>query len=116
MEIQKKFALPFACFVFGIIGIPLGIQPRKSARSYSLILSLGIFLFYYIFVSVGEVMVKNGLIPVFLGAWLANVTVVSLGIYLFVKAAHETPIWVLTWLGDILDRLFQFFREKIVKG
>jgi lipopolysaccharide export system permease protein len=115
MEIHKKFGLPFACFVFGIIGIPLGIQPRRAARSYSLILSIGVFLLYYILISVGEVMVKNGLIPVLLGAWLANGALISLGIYLFIKAAHETPIRVLTWLGDILDRLFQFFREQVVR-
>jgi len=116
MEINKKFALPFACFVFGIIGIPLGIQPKRSARSYSLILSLGVFLLYYIFISVGEVMVKSGLIPVLLGSWLANVAMISLGIYLFVKAAHESPITVLTWLGELLDRLSQFFREQFVRG
>jgi lipopolysaccharide export system permease protein len=116
MEIHKKFALPFACLVFGIIGIPLGIQPRRSARSYSLILSLGVFLLYYIIISIGEVMVKSALIPAIVGAWLANVILIALGIYLFIKAAHETPIRVLTWLGDILDRLYQFFREQVERG
>ena len=116
MEINKKFALPFACFVFGIIGIPLGIQPKRSARSYSLILSLSVFLLYYILISVGEVMVKSGLMPVLLGAWLANGAMISLGIYLFVKAAHESPITVLTWLGELLDRLSHFFRERFVRG
>jgi len=116
MEINKKFALPFACFVFGIIGIPLGIQPKRSARSYSLILSLSVFLLYYILISVGEVMVKSGLMPVLLGAWLANGAMISLGIYLFVKAAHESPITVLTWLGELLDWLCHFFRERFVRG
>ncbi|HUT84390.1 MAG TPA: LPS export ABC transporter permease LptF [Thermodesulfobacteriota bacterium] len=116
MEINKKFALPFACFVFGIIGIPLGIQPKRSARSYSLILSLSVFLLYYILISVGEVMVKSGLMPVLLGAWLANGAMISLGIYLFVKAAHESPITLLTWLGELLDRLSHFFRERFVRG
>jgi lipopolysaccharide export system permease protein len=116
MEINKKFSLPFACFVFGIIGIPLGIQPRKSARSYSLILSLGVFLLYYILISIGEVLVKGGLMPVLFGAWLPNFALISLGIYLLIKAAHESPIKVIAWLGEILDRLLQFFRETIVKG
>jgi len=115
MEIHKKFALPFACLVFGIIGIPLGIQPRRSARSYSLILSLGIFLLYYVFISIGEVTVKSGMIPVLVGAWLPNGALISLGIYLFIKAAHEKPITVLTWLGDILDRLFQILREQFIR-
>jgi lipopolysaccharide export system permease protein len=116
MEIHKKFALPFACFVFGILGIPLGIQPRRSARSYSLILSLGVFLLYYILISVGEVTVKSGVLPVLVGAWLPNVGLISLGAYIFVKAAHESPIAILTWLGDIMDRLFQLLREQFIRG
>ena len=34
VEIHKKFSIPFACFVFGILGLALGIRNRREGRSW----------------------------------------------------------------------------------
>lgn len=116
MEIHKKFTFPYACIVFGIIGIPLGIQPRRSARSYSIVLSLGVFLLYYIMISIGEVLIKIGWMPIFVGAWFANIVMTLLGIYLFIRAAQESPVLILIRVGEMLDRFVQFIQEKLLRG
>jgi len=33
MEIHKRYAVPFVCLIFGLMGVPLGIQSRRSGRS-----------------------------------------------------------------------------------
>ncbi|MDP2967845.1 MAG: LPS export ABC transporter permease LptF, partial [Deltaproteobacteria bacterium] len=48
VELHKRYAIPFSCLVFGLLGVPLGIQPRRSGRSYGFVLSLLILLTYYI--------------------------------------------------------------------
>src|SRR5688500_11658751 len=46
VEIHKKFAIPFACIVFVILGLPLGITNRRGGKSSGFSLSIGIILFY----------------------------------------------------------------------
>ena len=48
VELHRRYAIPFACIVFGLIGVPLGIQPRRSGRSYGFVFSILIILAYYI--------------------------------------------------------------------
>ncbi len=46
IELHKKFSIPFACFVLGILALPLGAQLKSSRRSYGLVVALAFFLFY----------------------------------------------------------------------
>src|SRR5438128_4511972 len=48
VEIHKKFAIPFACLVFGVLGLPLGITNRRGGKSSGFSLSVVIILVYYI--------------------------------------------------------------------
>jgi lipopolysaccharide export system permease protein len=94
---------PFACIVFGLIGVPLGIKPRRSGRSYGFILSIFIILTYYISFTIFEVLSKNTRISLFLAGWAPNFLFGALGIYILVKTAKESPFKPLVWLIEALD-------------
>jgi lipopolysaccharide export system permease protein len=108
VELHKRYAIPFACIVFGLIGVPLGIQPRRSARSYGFILTIFIILGYYMSLTASEIFAIRKIIPPFLAGWMPNLLFSSLGVYLIVKAANESPFKPLVWLTEGLD----FLRRK----
>lgn len=108
VELHKRYAIPFACIVFGLIGVPLGIQPRRSARSYGFILGIFILMTYYMSLTASEILAMKKTIPAFLAGWAPNFLFCGLGVYLLVKTAKESPFKPLVWLTEGLD----FIRRK----
>jgi lipopolysaccharide export system permease protein len=103
VELHKRYAFPFACIVFGLIGVPLGIQPRRSGRSYGFVFSLLIILAYYISLIAFEILAVRRTIPTFLAGWAPNFLFGGLGIYLLIKTANETPFKLSIWLTEAID-------------
>ena len=89
VEIHKKFAFPFACIVFGILGLPLGITNRRGGKSSGFSLSIAIIVFYYVLINNGEQLAALGRIPPFVGMWAANLFLLGLGIYLLRRANRD---------------------------
>jgi lipopolysaccharide export system permease protein len=102
VEYHKKFSIPFACIVFGLIAIPLGIRKVRGGKSYGLIISLLVCLVYYLLLLSGESLGKNGTLPPLLSMWLPNIIMALLGIYLFFHAARESTPFILTWCNDLV--------------
>jgi lipopolysaccharide export system permease protein len=105
VSLHKRYTIPFACILFGLIGVPLGVQPRRSARSYGFILSIFILLAYYISLIAFEILAVKKAIPAFMAGWLPTVMFASLGIYLLIKAANESPFKPAIWVAEALDLL-----------
>jgi lipopolysaccharide export system permease protein len=103
VELHKRYAIPFTCIVFALIGVPLGIQPHRSGRSYGFILSILILLAYYISLTASEVLAVRKIIPAFFASWIPNLLFLGLGIYLLVKTARESPFKPIVWLTEALD-------------
>jgi LPS export ABC transporter permease LptG/LPS export ABC transporter permease LptF len=91
-EIHKKFSIPFACFVFGVLGLALGIRNRRDGRSWGFVASLSILFVYYVLIDVGESMANNGRLSPLLGMWIANLVLGAGALFLLVRAAREAPI------------------------
>ncbi len=89
VEIHKKYALPFACIVFILIGAPLGTMLRKGGFGVAGGVSLFFFLVYWAFLIAGEKLADRGMLSPFLGMWAANFVLLLLGIYLTYKSATE---------------------------
>jgi lipopolysaccharide export system permease protein len=103
VELYKRYAIPFTCIVFALIGVPLGIQSRRSGRSYGFLLSILILIAYYITLTAAEILAMRKMIPPLLAGWIPNFLFCGLGTYLFVKAAKESPFKPIIWLTGALD-------------
>lgn len=103
VELHKRYAIPFSCLVFGLLGVPLGIQPRRSGRSYGFVLSLLILLTYYISLSASEILALRKVIPPFLSGWTPNLLFGMFGLYLLIKASKESPFKPLIWMTEVID-------------
>jgi lipopolysaccharide export system permease protein len=89
VEIHKKYALPFACLVFVLIGVPLGTMLRKGGFGVASGVSLLFFLIYWAFLIGGEKLADRGLFSPFWGIWSANFFLGILGIYLTYVSSKE---------------------------
>jgi lipopolysaccharide export system permease protein len=99
VELHRKFSLPFACLVFGLVGIPLGVQPVRAVRSRSFSISLVLIFGYYLLLTAGEAMAEKGTLPPLMALWMPNVVFTVLGIALFVAVARERSVNVLAPLS-----------------
>ena len=93
VEIHKKLALPFACWIFVILGLPLGSSTKKGGRTSSFTLSIVVILVYYICITAGEKTAMDGRITPFLGMWGGNILFGAFGLYLFMRYARDLPIF-----------------------
>jgi lipopolysaccharide export system permease protein len=92
IELHRKFSLPFACLVFGLVGVPLGVQPVRAVRSRSFSVSLALIFLYYLLLTAGEATAEKGVLPAVVALWIPNVVFAVLGIGLFVSAAQERSL------------------------
>jgi lipopolysaccharide export system permease protein len=107
IKIHEKFSIPFACLVFGIIGIPLGLQSRSSrgGKSIGFAWSIGVLLVYYLLTNAGTSLAERGVLLLEVGMWAANAIFLGLGIYLLIKAANESPVLLMVWLSRGVKKL-----------
>ena len=98
-EVHKKFSIPFACFVFGVLGLALGIRNRRDGRSWGFVASLSILFVYYVLIDVGESMANNGRLSPLLGMWAANLILGAGAVFLLVRAAREAPMGLPSFSG-----------------
>ena len=89
VEIYKKYAIPFACVTFILIGAPLGIRIRKSGIGISVGVSLGFFLLYWSCLIGGEMLADRDLVSPWLSMWAANIAIGIPGLLLVVLTAKE---------------------------
>ncbi|HHJ51661.1 MAG TPA: YjgP/YjgQ family permease, partial [Caldithrix abyssi] len=73
VEIYKKVSIPFACLVFILIGAPLGIMSRKGSMGTAISLSIGFFLFSWVFLIGGEDLADRRYLTPFMAMWAANI-------------------------------------------
>jgi LPS export ABC transporter permease LptG len=90
VEMNKMFAIPFACIVFGILGLPLGITNRRGGKSSGFSLSIAIILIYYVMINNGEHLADTGKIGPAVAMWTPNLVLLALGIYLLIRANRDT--------------------------
>jgi lipopolysaccharide export system permease protein len=93
IEVHKKFSIPVACILFGILGLPLGIRSHRSVKSRGFAIGLIIVCFYYILRLGGEAFAETGYIPVAIGVWTPNILFALVGISLFYITYKEIAVF-----------------------
>lgn len=107
VEIHKRFSLPLVCFLFALLGLPLGMSTRRGGRTSGFTLSLIIILIYYVLITGGEKASLEGQIPSWLGMWGPNLIFLAISLYLFIKEAREEKLNLKTW------RLVSWFKAGL---
>jgi LPS export ABC transporter permease LptF/LPS export ABC transporter permease LptG len=92
VEIHKKYAIPAACLVFAVVGVPLGIRTHRGGRWAAFVVFIPIVLFYYFCLTVGEQLGDAGRIPAWLAMWGPNLAVGAFGLLLLRASVTERAL------------------------
>ena len=91
VELSKKFAIPFTCLLFGLLGAPLGIHSSRGGKSGSFATSIVVIFLYYVGLIFMQNMGKSGKIEPYLSVWLPNIIVLGIIIYTSYKMQKDLP-------------------------
>jgi LPS export ABC transporter permease LptF/LPS export ABC transporter permease LptG len=81
VELQRRIAFPAACLVFALLGVPVGVRPRRGGRATGIILTLVLIGgYYFLFVS-GAHLAQQGSVAPWAGVWAANFVATAIGLF-----------------------------------
>ncbi|MFI5164283.1 MAG: LptF/LptG family permease [Bacteroidia bacterium] len=106
VEWHKKFSLSLACLVLFFVGAPLGAIIRKGGLGMPVVVSVIIFILFWVISITGEKMAQEGVFPAYIGMWIATAVIAPLGLFLTVKATSDSS------LLDA-DAYLKFFRKLL---
>ena len=108
MEWHRKFTLSFACLIFFFIGAPLGAIIRKGGLGMPVVVSILMFIAYYILMITGEKFAREDAWSMVGGMWLASFVFLPLGIWLTYKAATDSGVMNIESYQALFKRLIKF--------
>lgn len=104
IELHKKFTLSIACLIFFFIGAPLGAIIRKGGIGMPIVISVFLFIFYYIIDTAGYKLARDGRVDVWEGMWASTAVLLPLGVFLTYKAVNDSSVFKSEVYVDFLRR------------
>lgn len=90
IEWHKKFVLSISCLVLFFIGAPLGAIIRKGGFGMPVVISVILFIIYFIISMFSEKMVREAILPAEIGMWMSTFILLPVGVLLTIKAANDS--------------------------
>jgi LPS export ABC transporter permease LptF/LPS export ABC transporter permease LptG len=96
VEFHRRLAFPAACFVFALIAVPIGAQPRRGGRAAGSLIAVLLIAGYYLLLIVGSGLAREGSIPPVVGLWMPNLLLVGAGLVLLprMEQFHGGARWM----------------------
>lgn len=110
VEVHKKYSIPVACFVFVLVGAPLGMMARGAGRTIAILASLTLFLVYWASLIGGEQLADRNLIPPWVAMWGANIFVGVCGLVLLVSVDQSVR------MASLLEALPRALEARKLRG
>jgi lipopolysaccharide export system permease protein len=116
IEIQRKYTLSLLCIIFFFIGAPLGAIIRKGGLGMPVIVSVLLFMIYYVISMIGEKFVRESILPPFFGMWISTFITVPVSVLLTYKAANDSVIMnvetYFLWAKEFWQNTQKFFKRR----
>jgi len=103
LELMERFSIPFAVFLMGLIGAPLGAQLRAGGRLVGIVVSLIIFLLYYLLLVGVRNIGESGLLSPVVGSWLPVFFLFCACGYLMKRSEKEKSVALFEHLLRVKD-------------
>ncbi len=113
IEFNRRLALPSACLVLVLIGIPLGLSARKGGKGAGFVLTIVLVFIYYFLSVIGVSLARGDKVSPALGVWMANIIFAVVGLLLLWRT-DKTPIEI--GLGHLLLTQFRERSQSWLKG
>ena len=119
VELSKKFAIPFTCLLFGLLGAPLGIHSSRGGKSGSFATSIMVILLYYMGLIFAQNMGKSGQVEPYSSIWVPNIIIFFVIVYTSYKMQKDLPFNLTNRIVDNLStihKLLSPFHLKLLPG
>ena len=119
VELSKKFAIPFTCLLFGLLGAPLGIHSSRGGKSGSFATSIMVILLYYMGLIFAQNMGKSGQVEPYSSIWVPNIIIFFVIVYTSYKMQKDLPFNLTNRIVDNLStihKLLSPFYLKLLPG
>ncbi len=113
IEWHRKFVLSFACLIFFFIGAPLGAIIRKGGLGMPVVVSVILFIIYYIIDNVGYKLARDGVWVVWQGMWLSSMVLFPLGVFLTYKAMNDSALFNTEAYGNFFRKILGLKKKAI---
>ena len=117
VELSKKFAIPFTCLLFGLLGAPLGIHSSRGGKSGSFATSIMVILLYYMGLIFAQNMGKSGQVEPYSSIWVPNIIIFCIIVYTSYKMQKDLPFNFINRIVDnvsITHKLLSAFYLKLL--
>jgi lipopolysaccharide export system permease protein len=111
VEIQKKFALAAACFIFVLLGAPIALRFPRGGVGLTIGVSLVVFGLYYVGLIAGESLARRGHVPPVVSMWIANAVFGTLALVLLARMGKESGSNRGGDMREIIDNIRYRFRR-----
>ncbi|MGH9772688.1 MAG: LptF/LptG family permease, partial [Candidatus Acidiferrales bacterium] len=118
VEFQNRIAFPAACLVFALLGVPIGVRPRRGGRAAGMILTLILIGGYYFLWIAGDHWARQGRVSPWAGIWTPNIVGAIIGLYFFHRIENiRKPSRILAWMETFwLQRLRKRPQRGVANG
>jgi len=107
VEWHNKFTLSLACFLFFIIGAPLGAIIRRGGIGMPVVISVILFILYYVLSLLGKKLVSEAVIPAWEGMWMSLAIFLPIGLFLAYKAIHDSALLNIDSYYDRIKKIIE---------
>ncbi|MCI1649008.1 MAG: LptF/LptG family permease [Bacteroides sp.] len=117
---HEKLTLSLACLIFFFIGAPLGGIIRKGGLGMPVVISVLIFIVYYIINNTGYKMARDGKWVVWMGMWTSTAVLAPLGAFLTYKSNNDSVVLnadaYVNWFKKIagIRSVRHMFRKEVI--
>lgn len=120
IEWVAKITLALSCLIFFFIGAPLGAIIRKGGLGLPVLISVLVFILYYILDNSGYRMARSGMWTIWFGKGLAPAVLVPMAVFFTYKANNDSVVFNADLYADIFRRFFglrikrPIYRKEVV--
>lgn len=111
IELHQRFALPLACVLLALVGIPLGASSRKESKSSAVVITAGLAFLYYMGLISLIGLARQGTLPPEIAVWIPNVLFAAVGLAMTVRMERPGDR---DWVGGI--RAFFLRAYEAIRG
>ena len=106
IEWHTRFTLALACIFFFFVGAPLGAIIRKGGLGTPAVISVGIFIFYYIINTSGMKMAREGSLNMIVGMWMSSFILAPAGAYLTFMSNRDSQVFNIDAYRNFVRKVF----------
>jgi LPS export ABC transporter permease LptG/LPS export ABC transporter permease LptF len=107
IEFHQRLALPPACFLLALVGIPLGVSSRKGGKSAAFVLTVALAFIYWMGLLGASGLAKQHKLPVGIALWIPNAVFALIGVVLLIRLERPGDRDFVGWAIEGIARIWR---------